>query len=56
MIDPLWKLVKKKNVRIAYFVVITILEDKKYTKTAIQHLLISVDISISALSTYNKRF
>lgn len=50
------KMGQEKNMRIAYFVVINVPEDKKNTKVAIQHLLISVNISISALSTYNKRF
>lgn len=45
---------QEKKVRIAYFAVIIILENKKNTKEAIQHLLISVNISISALSIYNK--
>jgi len=42
--------------RIAYFVATGILENTKYTKKAIQLLDISMNIFISGLSTYNKRF
>ena len=47
---------QEKNMRIAYFVVINIPENKKNINVAIQHRLISVNISISALYTYNKGF
>jgi len=42
--------------RIAYFVATGIPENKKYTKIAIHLLEISMNIFISGLSTYNKRF
>jgi len=56
MIEPLLKLVKKKNVRIIYFVATGIPDNKKYTKIVIQLLEILMNIPISGLSTYNKRF
>jgi len=48
-------LVKKKNPRIADFVATGLPDNKKYTKIAIQLLEILLNISISGLSTYNKR-
>ncbi len=47
---------QEKNMRIAYFVVNNIYENKKKTKKAIQHYLSSAYISINPLYAYNNGF